>query len=286
MNNHTPATMLGTERHAMKSTATGKDYMISIALPYTYEPDEQRGGPFFRTLPAWPVVYLTDANWHLGMVTDMVREAAWCGRTTGAIVVGIGYPELDSPQETWRTVSAARSTDLTPVHSIQDDRSDSEWLNRPITTGGGENFFSFLKQELIPRVEQHYRADPAQRVLVGHSYGGSFTLFTMLREPSLFSSYIAASPYLRGGSRAIFEMESEFASNHQALAANLYLAAGDLEESADDTTLSDMLRFAAVVESRNYQGLTLTKQIFSDNNHCEVVGPALHAGLKLALKRS
>lgn len=280
-----PVSLLGTERHTRTSKATGKEYEITIALPYTYVHDGLPGGPFFRTLPAWPVVYLTDSNWHMGMVTEFVREIAWCGRTTDAIVVGIGYPQGDSPQETWRAVSAFRANDLTPVHSDEDDKADSEWLNRPVRTGGGADFILFLKEELIPWVEQTYRADPTRRVLAGHSYGGLFALFAMFQEPGLFHTYIAASPYLRGSDRALWTMESEFAKTHQDLTAQLYLAVGELEESAEDTTVSDMLRLAAVLESRAYQGLGITRQVFIDNNHCEVVGPALHAGLRLALKR-
>src|SRR5881396_3132374 len=103
-----PASLLATERHTMKSKATGENYEISLALPYAYVPDAREGGPFRRPLSEWPVVYLTDANWFFGLVTDVVRSMAWCGRTSDAIIVGIGYPEGDSPQETWRKGSALR----------------------------------------------------------------------------------------------------------------------------------------------------------------------------------
>lgn len=278
-----PVSLLATECHSMTSKSTGKNYELSIALPYNYTEDVRQGGPFFKRLPAWSVVYLTDANWHFGIVTDFVREMAWCGRSWDAIIVGIGYPESDSPQETWRVASQMRASDLTPVSSEGEDRDGAEWLNRPVKTGGASNFLKFLKQELIPWVEQNYAADPAKRILVGHSYGALFALYTLFQDPRLFRSYIAASPYLKD--RSVFTFESEFAANHKELEAQLYLAAGELEESSDDTTLTDMYRLAAILASRKYQGLALTKQVFLDNNHCEAVTPALHAGLKLALKR-
>jgi len=40
-----------------------------------------------------------------------------------------------------------------------------------------------------------------------------------------------------------------------------------------------------VLKSRNYEGLTLTKQLFANLNHCEVVAPAFHAGLLWALRK-
>ncbi len=280
-----PAALLATECHPIKSKATGQDYEIAIALPYTYIQDALGGGPFSTPPATWPVVYLTDANWHLGMVTDFVREMAWCGRTSDAIIVGIGYPQDESSQEAWRATSALRSHDLTPVRIEKEEIAGTKWIKRQVTTGGGGKFFSFLKEELIPWVEQEYHADPARRILVGHSYGGLFALFALFQEPGLFRSYIAASPYLGNQEPSIVTMEREFAKTHTNLEAQVYLAAGELEESADDPTLTDMYRLAALLESRNYKGLSLAKQIFPDNNHCEVVAPALQAGLKWVLKK-
>ncbi len=280
-----PASLLATERQAIKCKATGKEYEISIALPYAYGPDALEGGPFSKPLAVWPVVYLTDSNWHLGMVTDFVREMAWCGRTSDAVIVGIGYPEGKSPQETWRKCYAWRSHDLTPVRIEKEEMSGPAWPDGQVKTGGGGEFFSFLRQELIPWIEQEYHADPARRVLVGHSYGGLFALFAMFQDPGLFRSYIAASPYLRNQGPSVLTMENEFAKNHKNLEAQLYLAAGELEESTEDTTLTDMYRFAALLESRNYKGLSIIQQVFADNNHCEVVAPAFQAGLKMALKK-
>ncbi len=279
-----PASLLATERHRLTSKATGKEYEISIALPYA-SVEENRGGPFYQTLAAWPIVYLTDANWHFGMVTEFVREMAWCGRTFDAIVVGIGYPEAGSAQETWRTVSQLRSDDLTPVRIPEEEAFSLQWIKREAKTGGGADFLSFLKQELIPWVEGKCRADPHRRILAGHSYGGLFALFAMFHDPALFRAYIAASPYLMDPERSIFALEREYAEHHKDLNAQLYLAAGELEESVQEPTLSDMCRFAALLESRSYKSLALVRHVFPDNNHCEVAAPALHAGLKFALKK-
>lgn len=285
MTHPTSASLLATESHPLTSKATGVTYDLSIALPYTYLPDTGKGGPFGGTLDAYPVVYLLDANWFFGLATDTVRSMAWCGRTYDAIIVGIGYPETDSAQETWRCVSELRANDLTPVRSDIDETDNSAWLNRPVKTGGGDKFYAFLKTELLPWVEQNYRADPAKRILAGHSYGGLFALYAALQEPDLFASYIAASPYLRDAARTLFTREPEYAASHTDLPTQIYLSAGEFEESADDTTITDLYRLAAALEARNYKGLSLTKQVLPDNNHCEAFVPGLQAGLKIALKR-
>ncbi len=65
--------------------------------------------------------------------------------------------------------------------------------NRDMTPGDGAVAFQrVIAEEIIPWVEEHYRAAP-ERILVGHSLSGSFTIHTMLNRPELFDRYIAAS---------------------------------------------------------------------------------------------
>jgi predicted alpha/beta superfamily hydrolase len=267
-----PATILASEVRMMKSKHTGRKYRITISLPYAYTKPLIKGWPFDDAPDKWPVVYLIDANWHFGMVTDLIRSMAWWRSTTDAIVVGIGYPEDEDPQEAWREAFARRNTDLSPVRSE--------------ATGDAANFHKFIKDELIPVVEQEYRADPSRRILVGHSSGGDFAAFALFQEPDLFDTFIIGSPSLCDYDRFIFKDEEAYAKEHKKLPARVYLYVGDLEERADITTLTDILRFATLLVSRNYEGLSLVKQVFMDLNHSEVVAPGFQAGLKMALKKS
>ena len=45
------------------------------------------------------------------------------------------------------------------------------------------------------------------------------------------------------------------------------------------------MRLAAILQGRKYEGLTLVKYVFPDQNHCEVAAPGFQAGLKFALKK-
>jgi uncharacterized protein len=154
-----------------------------------------------------------------------------------------------------------------------------------VKSGGADNFLSFFKQELIPWVDRQYRTDPSHRVLAGHSSAGLFAVYAMFQEPGLFRSYVANSPWLVGADNPIFGLEHAFAKKHKKLSAQLYVGVGELEESVDTPLLTDVYRFAARLESRKYRGLSLTKQVFADNNHCEVVAPAFQAGLRIALAK-
>lgn len=57
-----PATILASEVRILKSEHTGRDYRITISLPYAYaRPWDAMG----VARDQWPVVYLLDANYFL-----------------------------------------------------------------------------------------------------------------------------------------------------------------------------------------------------------------------------
>jgi predicted alpha/beta superfamily hydrolase len=282
-----PATILASELRMIESTHTSRKYRITISLPLGYSKSPSEGWPFNDTPGRWPVVYVLDANWYFGMVTDIIRPMAWCGSTTDAIVVGIGYFEGDDPVEAFRESFTRRNLDLTPIRCEDVEKSMEDQHRRPTPTGDACNFHKFIQHELIPIVEKEYRADPSRRILLGHSYGGLFALFALLETPDLFDTLIIGSPTLSYGNRFILQREEAFAREHKKLPAKVYVYVGDLEESKNDSTVTDTLDLAATLESRHYEGFSLIKQVFSDQNHCEVVAPGFQAGLKFALtKRS
>jgi predicted alpha/beta superfamily hydrolase len=279
-----PVSILASEVRMMKSTYTGKDYRILISLPYAGLKSDRIAWPFNKPLEKWPVVYLTDGNWYFGMVTYIVRPMGWLENTTDAIVVGIGYPEDQDPQEALYYSIERRFYDLSPSRDEGYEKYYGDKLKRPVQTGGASHFLKFIKHELIPVIEQDYQADPQKRILLGHSLGGNFTIFALLEEPDLFNTYIIGSPSLAFGDRFIFKQEESYAKQHKKFAATVHLWMGDIEETADNTDLSDFIHFEAVLENRKYKGLKLVRQLFPGLAHNEVIAPGFLAGLKMALK--
>jgi uncharacterized protein len=279
------AIMLATEARTIPSARNGRTYRITVSLPLGYAKSPDETWPFNDTPEKWTAVYVLDGNWYAGMVAGMIRPMAWCGSTTDAIVVGIGYAEGGDPIEAFRESFTRRNIDLTPVRDEAEERSMEARHKRPTPSGDSAGFLAFLEHELIPLIERDYRADPARRILAGHSYGGLFALYTLFESPGLFETMIIGSPTLSYGRRFMFEREAAFAQEQTKLPARIYLFAGEYEESIDDTTLTDTLRLAAILQGRKYEGFSLTQQVFADQNHCEVAAPGFQAGLKRALKR-
>ncbi len=279
-----PVTILGSEMHMMDSHHTGRTYRITVSLPLGYSSAPGEDWPFHSTPPKWPVVYVLDGNWYSSMVTGIIRPMAWCGSTTDAIVVGIGYAEDKDPKEAFRESFIRRDFDLTPIRDEAVEKSMQAAHKRPVPNGDAGNFHQFIKDELIPFVEKTYRADPSRRILVGHSYGGLFALFGLFETPDLFDTLIIGSPTLSYGNRFTFQQEEAFAKAHRKLPAKVYLFVGEFEESLNDHTVTDTLRLAAILQDRKYEGFSLVKHVFADQNHCEVAAPGIQAGLKFALK--
>ena len=114
---------------------------------------------------------------------------------------------------------------------------------------------------------------------------GVFALFSLFEMPDLFESMVIGSPMLIYGNRFTFQREEAFAQEHKQLPVRIYLFAGELEEGIHDTTMTDTLRLAAILQDRNYKGLALVKHVFEGLDHCDVFAPGYQAGLKFALNR-
>ena len=265
------ATIQGTETFNLTSKITSRDFQISIGLPYEYNELSDR---------KWGTIFLLDANFYFGMVTEMVRSMAICGATEDAIVVGVGYPTEAPAAEGWRQVMSWRSKDLTPERDEIRETKDSEQLGRVVHTGGGENFLRFIEDELIPLVDRNYRTEPRKRTLAGHSYGGLFTIYAMLQRPRLFQNYVASSPGLHHNGKAILAYEAAFAKRRSTLPASLFMTIGELEENLEFEGVSNFYRFIGQIESRGYRGFTLKKRLFHGEDHCTVASLGFQAGIK------
>lgn len=79
------------------------------------------------------------------------------------------------------------NSDVIAVGIINTDRKrDLLYVN------GADQFLDFITRELSPFIEKDYMIK--KRILFGHSFGGSFTIYAMINRPEGFNEYIASSP--------------------------------------------------------------------------------------------
>jgi uncharacterized protein len=159
-------------------------------------------------------------------LTEAILCSEHAAKEAQTIVVGIGYPTGEPLAEATKEVLRLRARDLTPVPDPAKAGDDSK------PSGGAPAFLTFVQSELIPLIEREYRSDGAARVLVGHSYGGLFTLYALFHQPQLFAGYVAGSPSLFYGDRVTFADEAAFAEGRRSLPVKLYLGIGGVKSGS------------------------------------------------------
>ena len=55
-----------------------------------------------------------------------------------------------------------------------------------------DKFLDFIISELIPLTEKDYKTNT--RILYGHSFGGGFTVYSLINTPNYFNYFLASSP--------------------------------------------------------------------------------------------
>lgn len=274
MTNFPLASIPATEVRTLRSSAVDQEYLISVALPFHYHDYPEK---------TFPVIYVLDANLFFGMVVETVRamniRVPFCNELPDAIIVGIGYPADGSLAEIHAQVMHLRMRDFLPVADEGAERFIQETFPIPnrVASGGAHRFLQFIPQQLVPFIESEYRADAADRTLLGHSWGGLFALYTLFHQPHMFQRHVVVSPDLPYGNGVVLDYERKYAEQHDSLAARLYLAYGELE--VDDYQLPFLKPFLSGLESRQYAGLTLIHQTIANCTHCAAVAPAFQAGL-------
>ncbi len=254
------ATSPGSQVSVLPSSASDREYKVLVALPLSYSKYDGK---------TYPVIYLLDGNFYLDLVTEMSHLYHFFGRQLPElIIVGIGYDMEWKTEGRLAEFISLRERDLTPTQGST-------------SPGSGEagEFLEFIQQDLIPHIDANYRTDPADRTIIGHSYGGLFSLYALFHAPETFNRYVALSPSLSWDARVMFEYEEEFANEHADLPVKLFLSVGELEEEPTERCVSSLEEFHRRLEGRNYAGLDMELVIFEGESHASVLPGALTKGL-------
>jgi len=158
--------VIGT-KHILQSNILNEAREYWVSLPESYNNE----GSSYKS---YPVLIVLDGNSHFRSITGMVNymSSGYNGNTRIPEMIVVAIQNVD------------RRRDFTPDKII---------TKRENTSGGGENFLSFLEDELIPELDQTYRTDP-YRILFGHSLGGLLATHAYMKEKTLFNAFIAVDP--------------------------------------------------------------------------------------------
>jgi len=154
-------------KYKFHSNILGEDREYWVSLPESYNEETS-------SYKSYPVLIVLDGNAHFKSITGMVNymSSGYNGNRKIPEMIVVAIQNVN------------RSRDFTPDKIITKRENDF---------GGGDNFLSFLEEELIPELDQKYRTMP-YRVLYGHSLGGLLATHAYMKNKSSFNSFIAVDP--------------------------------------------------------------------------------------------
>ena len=208
----------------------------------------------------FPVLYLLDGDAHFHSVSGLIQILGTGVNGTYAVpeMIVVAIPNTD------------RTRDLTPTHT--ELGFDGEPAPVLASSGGNPAFFTFLQDELIPRIEGEYRTLP-YRVFVGHSFGGITTLNALYEIPSVFDAYVAIDPSLWWDREVLLRKARDYFSTARLEGKALYVAQANTI-SPDDTTanphFSAITRFDAVMRAYDESGIRYAFRYYDDDDHGSV----------------
>lgn len=223
-----------------------------------------------------PVLYLLDANAAFGTAVETVRLLSQGPRGIAPFaVVGIGYP-TDQPLDRDR-----RFFDYT-VEAGEDDPAPGQARAAWPPTGGAPQFLRFIEEELKPLIERRLPVDRSRQMLLGHSLGGWFVLYTMLTKPEAFRYYAAGSPSIWWKRYAIVELARRWTESPPVAPpsrVSLFIGAGEQERPH---MAKDARRMYELLSARAIPGFTVAHHRFAGENHLSVVAPFIVRAVRWA----
>ncbi len=231
---------------------------------WVYVPDKGNG-LFSKKL--YPVVYLLDGDAHFQSVAGIIHHLS---ETYGNSVI----PEMILVG----ILNTDRKRDLTPTQVSVAPYLDSTYL---ITTGGGDNFRKFMKNELLPYIESVYPASP-YRMIIGHSYGGLTVLSTLINQPEMFNTYVSIDPNLFWSDRKLLKDFKNVLGKENLNGRTLFLAAANtmqpgmdtsdvLKDTKDNTLhIRTILELAKYLDSNPINGLRFKWEFYEKEDHSSV----------------
>jgi len=247
------------------STILKENREIYVHVPETYNPEGKT---------KYPVAYILDGELLLTPLT-VVNQFYTGGFMPEMILVGISN----------RT---NRLRDLTTS-------AVSELYGMPASekNGEAENFTQFIEKELIPYVEKNYPVT-TYRTLIGHSYGGLFTMYTLMYHSELFENYVAIDPSLDWDNQKVLKdskallAKKDFNSKalFMSLSGHLHpenasITIDNVMDDTSDFTLYSRsnLMMSKEIKKNSKNGLSYNWKFYPNDLHGTIVLPSLMDGL-------
>ena len=179
-------------------------FTISVQLPLAYAKNTEKH---------FLVIVLTDANFYYPMLAAVLHQYEKAGLLPPLILVGVGYKSFE-------LMDSLRMRDFMYPKAMPADE-----ISAP---GGGQRFYKFITAELLPKVDSSYRTEKQNHTLLGHSFGGYFSLYALLEQINEkrndFSGFVSAAPSLWYNNNYLFRLSKKLKTSAVSDSLNVFLS--------------------------------------------------------------
>lgn len=238
---------------------------LYIHLPESYDSNSQR---------KYPVIYVLDGDVLLNAVST-VHDFYWGGYMPEMIIVGISNENNRTRDLTTSKIESRRGTEYNQEH------------------GGANDFIMSIEKELIPYIEKNYPVTN-YRTLIGHSYGGLFTINVLINHTDLFENYLAIDPSLDWDNQKLLKQSKEVIKSKSLEGKSLFITlSGQLHMQNYDITINNVMQdsseytlfarsnieFFKFAESNKQDNFNIKWKFYKDDLHGTVPLPSILDGL-------
>jgi predicted alpha/beta superfamily hydrolase len=204
----------------------------------------------------FPVLYLMDGENHFELLSQYVDYLTRADVSAIPKIIIVGIP------------NTKRVRDLTPTQSILDYKGKPDTAGWYKTSGGNENFFEFLKKELMPVIDSNYKTQP-YKLFAGHSFGGISSINCMLIHPDMFDAYIAVSPSFWWDNEYLLKLTEEKLKSGAVLNKKLFYCNGN-EGGSNSFFHKGLLKFDSLIAGKKIVGLDYKYKYYPNEMHMTV----------------
>jgi len=252
-----------TESHNLLSK-DGQEYIIKVTLPRNYDSQKK-----YETL------YYLDSWWLSELVLGTYAILNLSERIDDVVLIGIS---LDGNLKDW---NIQRTMDFTPSEYNMSFEMKSGIGENGINinksnTGGADIFIEFIESKIFKLIELKYPSIGENRTLMGHSYGGLFSFYSIQQKPILFSNYIIISPSIWWNNSELLKMELFYAFEQSKTSNSIYLCYGDSESKLISKSNTEVDIILSGLEKDN---LDYKFKVFNETNHNSILPQGIYKGL-------
>jgi len=200
----------------------------------------------------YPTLYVVDGDFQFQHVSAVVKNMTRMGKIPPMIVIGIA------------------------TQGNADYVYQTTWaVNDEPDYGGTSLFYQYIKQELVPRIDQDYRTNK-NRILSGYSLGGLFTTYAMVQDNTPFNAYLAMSPSYwfddYSAEKSIAKYIDRKTKDKKTSPAPLFLSVANEQGMGVDKVYKSL----SLLSIENWR---LTYKQYLNENHFSTALPAIHDAL-------